>query len=195
MTNIAFAAAPGLARAFQNFQPWQRPVTNFDLNRKFSGQLGFLEPPADYSSGDYAGWGVSEYPTSGGGGYVYDAGNLATVTVNGSESGSSNTMPIFNGVASLVSQALAAFGKNPTQQVAAGVTPIGQGYSPAAATSAQAALAAAQRQPINATGAAATGSIDATLQGALTWAQNNIFVLAVVGVGLYLFTREPPRRR
>ncbi len=111
--------------------------------------------------------------------------------------GSSNTQGYFNTVASLVSQWLTAYGRNPTTQL----SPSGQITGIAnpnllAAYNAQTqqtqALAPYQNQNLNNSPGGALGS---GLDGIITWATNNPIYVFLGIAGVYLLMREPPRRR
>lgn len=129
---------------------------------------------------------------------VYNPGSPNVVPV-GSPQPVSNTMQVFNTTASLVSQILQGWAKNPTNQVAVG----GVGVIPnpgVLATQAQAQAQAAAAQQYNpATGQRYSsnspgGALGSGLDGIINWATNNpIPVFLIIG-GIVLFMRDPKKR-
>lgn len=108
---------------------------------------------------------------------------------------------IWNNIFGVGSQAIAAWGNNPTQQVGNyGTVGIGQGYSPAAIGQSYAQIAAAQAQQQQYAGgirpntAGGLGLDDAA--GSITsFITRNPLLVAGGVLGVYLLMREPPRRR
>lgn len=100
------------------------------------------------------------------------------------------------------SQAIAAFGKKPSTQVAAGpggvfsINPanptysqVPPGYYDIAAQQQTAALLAAQQQNRNGLGA------DDAIGSVLQFVQRNPLFVGAIALGLFLLFKEPPKRR
>lgn len=98
------------------------------------------------------------------------------------------------------SQAIAAWGRNPTQQIAgSNVFGIGQGYSPAAINASQAQIQSAiasQNAGPYATRPGTTGTgIGSGVDGIINWVGQNPLPVLVGVVGLVLLFRQPPGKR
>lgn len=106
---------------------------------------------------------------------------------------------IINAGFSIGSQAIGAWGHNPTQQINVGGFPVGQGYSPQAILQAQAANTAAQNAALYAQqhgGAGAGGvGLDDAATSITSFITRNPLLVAGGVLGLFLLMREPPRRR
>ena len=107
---------------------------------------------------------------------------------------------IWNNIFGVGSQAIAAWGNNPTQQVGNyGTVGIGQGYSPAAIgqSYAQIAAANAQQQAMYGSGRpqSQANSLDGIFGSLTNTISNNPLIFAGAAVGLYLLFRQPPGRR
>lgn len=140
-----------------------------------SGTLGFLSPTTDFGFDD-------NFLGSGGGGGI-------------------DWNSVINQGFGIGSQIIGAWGRNPTQQIGAGGSPIGGGYSPAAINTSQAQIQqaiasqqAALQQQRQLTGSGGVGLDDAasSITGFIT--RNPLLVAGGV-LGLFLLMREPPRRR
>lgn len=111
--------------------------------------------------------------------------------------GGSNVQGYFNTVASLVSQWLTAYGRNPTTQL----SPSGQITGIAnpnllAAYNAQTTQAlATTQQPNYQNNSTVGGSLGSGLDGIINWAVSNPVYVFLGIAGIYLLFREPPRRR
>lgn len=100
----------------------------------------------------------------------------------------------------ITSQILASRGKYPTQQIGAGGTPIGGGYSPAAQLQAQAQVqqAIAQQsanQAVGLRGGNGGVGLDDAATSITSFVQRNPLLVGGGVLALYLLMREPPRRR
>lgn len=107
-------------------------------------------------------------------------------------------MSIINRGFDVGSQAIAAWGRNPSQQVGySGTVGIGQGYSPAASLQYQAALAQARAyQNNNPQGAGNLGStVGGGIDGVIDWATRNPIPVFLGIAGVFLLFRQPPGRR
>lgn len=108
-------------------------------------------------------------------------------------------MQIINQGFGLGSQAISAWGRNPTQQVGnVSTVGIGQGYSPAAIAQSQAnAIAAAQQQALLQQGRAGAGGVglDDAATSITSFITRNPLLVGAVVLGAVLLFREPPRRR
>ena len=146
----------------------------------------------------------SGLPTASGG--YHSIGNIDGGTVYGSEGGSHiDWNSILNQAFGLGSQAIGAWGHNPTQQVGYGIQGYGQGYSPAAVNQSQAQIQQAiARQQAAARyaaggGAGGAGGIGSTvgggLDGIISWATANPLPVFLGIAGIFLLFREPPRGR
>ena len=101
----------------------------------------------------------------------------------------------------LTSQIIGAFGHNPTQQVGAGGTPIGNGYSPASILQQQTALQAAianGQVHVGANGQVVGGNglgLDDAAGSITSFITRNPLLVAGGVLGVFLLMREPPRSR
>lgn len=97
------------------------------------------------------------------------------------------------------SQAIAAWGRNPTQQIGnSSVIGIGQGYSPAATLSAQAQAQAAflaQQRALGGGGGAGGVGLDDAATSITGFISRNPLLVAGGVLGLFLLFRQPPGRR
>ncbi len=111
-----------------------------------------------------------------------------------------NWNSMWNSIFGVGSQAIAAWGQNPSQQVG-NVPGIGQGYSPAAINQSQAAIQAAIAQQQAALGLnnprnlAGGGIAEDAFGGITNFISRNPIAVAGLAFGAYLLMREPPRRR
>jgi hypothetical protein len=138
--------------------------------------------PAGWDNGVGVGYNVPGYnPTTGG--------------------SSINWNQMWSNIFGVGSQAIAAWGQNPTQQVGnAGITGIGQGYSPAAVSQGYAAIAAAQNQQglqggVRPNTVGGANSLDGIFNSITSTVSANPMIFLGLGVGAYLLFRDPPRRR
>lgn len=108
-------------------------------------------------------------------------------------------MAIINRGFDVGSQAISAWGRNPTQQVGySGTVGIGQGYSPAATLSAQAQAQQAflaQQRPLGQGGGAGGVGLDDAATSITSFISRNPLLVAGGVLGLFLLFRQPPGRR
>lgn len=103
---------------------------------------------------------------------------------------------VINQAFGIGSQVIGAWGRNPTQQVGAGGTPIGQGYSPAAIISGMNQQQQLSNQQISLKEQSRqTNSLDAIFGSITNTISSNPMIFLGLGVGLFLLFRDPPRRR
>lgn len=177
-----------------------------DLRRMRGGQLGLnpfssvtVAPPLPYGgSGQPTPTtfpGVTYFPSST---PAYNPANTVQIGPTVQVSGGGNTVHYFDSIASLVSQVVGAVGKNPTQQIATGsVFGVGQGYSPASETQAQALLAAAQHNRTENPGTT-TGAGGGVAEGFLASAGNFVssypIPIAIAVILYFLYQRDPKKK-
>lgn len=146
--------------------------------------------------------------TADGGGTVYTLPPTYGGTVYGSDGSDSpggiNWNNILNQAFGVGSQAIQAFGRNPTQQIASyGVTGVGGGYSPASALAAAQqraggvsqynALTPAQQSALLAQQQGLGSSVGGGVDGIINWAVANPVPVFLGLAGVFLLFRDPPR--
>ena len=160
------------------------------------GTMGFLGPPL-YGEDNSITWGG--YP----GGLQSVLGDPPEVpwgNPGGNSGGGVNWQSIINQGFGLGSQAIGAFGHHPTQQVGAGGSPVGGGYSPQAIKQANAQLqnsiGAQQRQLSGGGSSGGLGSsVGGGVDGIIGWATRNPIPVFLGIAGVFLLMKQPPGRR
>lgn len=123
------------------------------------------------------------------------------VTTGPAQPASSSAMSVFNTTASLVSQILAGFSRNPTNQVTAGGVGVIQNPNvQISQAQANAAVGIAQTQAGRLTtgsalGGSAGSALGGGLDGIIAWATANPVIVFAAIAGVYLLMRQPPGRR
>jgi len=137
--------------------------------------------------------------TLGGGGGTWGGGNIIGGGDWGSGGGSGiNWQSVINQGFGLGSQAIGAWGHNPTQQIGgAGVLGIGQGYSPAAILNASGGM---QRPPTGVISnpglTGANGGVAEDALGSLSRFVTQHSGMVFIGIAaMFLLYRQPPSRR